>query len=74
MTHQGHAYLSLMACHADMQPESFVQGKWFNENTMIIRLPAADVSTCRSKGPDGVKGERMYDHMLTCRVIKTKNW
>ena len=38
---------------------------------MIIRVPAADASTCRSKGPDGVDVERMYDYLVACESLKT---
>ena len=54
-----------------MEPETFVQGKWY-ERTMIIRVPAADVSTCRSKGPDGVEIKRMCDYVVACKGLKTK--
>ena len=40
----------LMAC-ANMEP-------------MIKRVPAADVPTCRSKGPDGAEVERMCDKVM----------
>ena len=46
----------LMACDANMEPDTFVQGKWFTERTMATRVPATDVSPCRLKGPDGVQG------------------
>ena len=36
-----------------------MKGKWFDEETMIIRVTAADVSTCRSEGHDGTKVERI---------------
>ena len=40
---------------------------------MIIRVPAADISTCRSKDPDGVGKERMYDFVVACTGLKTSN-
>ena len=61
-----------MACDANMEPETFVQGKWFTERTMIMRAPAANLSTWRSKGPDGVEVERMWDYVVPCKDLKTK--
>ena len=61
-----------MACGANMKPETFAQGKWFSERTMIIRVAAADVSTCRSKGPDGVEVQRMYDYVVACNDFWVK--
>ena len=62
-------YPWLMPGDANMEPETFAQGKWFNERATIIRVPAADVSTCRSKGPDGVEVEveRMYEYVVAWR-------
>ena len=62
-----------MACDANVEPGTFIQGKWSKERTMIIRVPAADASTCRSKGPDGVEVERMCDYVVACRGGKTTN-
>ena len=39
--------------------------------TMIIRVAAADVSTCRSNGPDGVGVERMRDDVVACNGLQT---
>ena len=55
-----------------MESTAFEQGKWFDDRTMIIRTAAADVSTCRSKGPDGVEGERMYDYVVACQGLRSK--
>ena len=63
----------LMACDANVEPETLVQCKWFSERTMIMRVPAADVSMCRSMGPGGVGVERMYDYVVACKGLKTKN-
>ena len=52
-------YPWFIACDANIDPGVFVKGKWFDEETMIIRVTAADVSTCRSKGHDGTKVERI---------------
>ena len=48
-----------MACDANMEPETFVHGMWLSERTMIARAPAANISTRRSKGSEGVDAERM---------------
>ena len=40
---------------------------------MIIRVPAADVSTCRSKGFDGVEIERIYACVVPCKGPEAKN-
>ena len=50
-----------------------MQGKWLSERNMIIRLLAADISTCRSKDSDGVEKERMYDIVVACTGLKTPN-
>ena len=62
----------LLMCDAVMEPETCVQGKWFYDRTTIIRVPDADVSACRSKGPDGVEVERMCDNVVACKGPLTK--
>ena len=47
-----------------------MQGKWFDERSMIVRIPA-DASTCRSKGPEGVEAERMYDSVVVCNGVRS---
>ena len=56
-----------------MEPDSFVKGKWFDERTMIIRVPPADGSKCRWKGLDGVGAGRMYDYVVICKGLRSKN-
>ena len=65
-------YPLLVACDANMEPETFLQGKWCRERAMIIRDPAADFPTCRSKGAHEVQVERMFDSLVACRGLKAK--
>ena len=48
-------YRWLSACDANMEPGVFVLEKWFGESGTIIRVPAANISNCRSKGADDVE-------------------
>ena len=53
--HQTHIVSMVIACDADMELGAFVRGQWFDERIMIIRIPAADLSTCRSTCPNEVE-------------------
>ena len=55
-----------------METGAFVQGNLFDERTMTTRVPAADTSTGRSKGPDGVDAGRMYDYVVACEGSRSK--
>ena len=47
-----------------MEPDAFVQGKWFDKRTMVIRVLAADVSTCTSKGQGAMEVDIIYDYVV----------
>ena len=60
-----------------VMPVAQVQGKWVDEGTVTISVPAADVSTCRSKGEDGIGSgknvfERIYDYVVACKSLRSK--
>ena len=40
---------------------------------MVIRVPAADLSTLRSKGPDGVEVGRLYEYFVVCKGLRPKS-
>ena len=40
---------------------------------MIMRVPVAGVSACKSKGPDGVQMERMKNYVVACKCLKSNN-
>ena len=62
----------LISCDANMEPKTFIQGKWCSERAMIIRDPAADFSTCRSNGADEVEVGRMFESLVACKGLKAK--
>ena len=65
-------YLRLSACDANIEPTVFVQGKWSSERGMIIRAPAASLSTCTSKDADWMETGRMYDYVVACKGLHSK--
>ena len=60
----------MIACVANVEPDFFVEGNGFVERTLFLRVPVADVSTCRSKGQDGIVVERMYE--VACKGLRLK--
>ena len=65
-------YPWLMACDANMEPNAFVQGRWFDGRTMVIRVAAADVSKWRSRRLEEVDVERRYDYVVACKGLHVK--
>ena len=54
VTYQGYT-VSMVDCDANMEPDAVLKLKWFGGR--------ADVSTCRSKDPDGIEVGRVYDYV-----------
>ena len=61
----------LIACDANMCPEDFEKGLWFQRELMHVVAPK-EASTCRTKGPKDVWIERTYDHVIACNSLKGK--
>ena len=61
-----------MAFDANMSQTPSRKEKGLDKRNMIIRVPAADVYTCTSKGPDGMEVERMYDSVVGCKGLRSK--
>ena len=55
----------LVACDANMCPDDFDKSIWFQRNLTHVVAPK-EVSTCRSKGPNGEWIERTYDKVIAC--------
>ena len=62
----------LVADDANMCPEDFEKSLWFRRERMHVVAPK-EVSTCRSKGPQGEWTERTSDCVIACNSLKGKN-
>ena len=59
----------LIACDANMSPSDFEKSMKFQSKRMFIEAPA-EVSTCRSRGPEGDLIERAGDYVIASRSLR----